>query len=83
MHHAAAHRHHTLSAPLRRAARRCRYLAALWNADLKKEYCVLEAIGMAFLAEDMQGLTQPLRTLHIELVMSLVVYATPLHTSLT
>ena len=31
----------------------------------------------------MQGLTQPLRTLHIELVMSLVVYATPLHTSLT
>ena len=35
---------------------------------------MLEAVGMLFLAEDMQGLTQELRTLYVELVTAAVVY---------
>ena len=50
------------------------YLDALLEAGLEREYCVVEAIGMAWLAEDMPGLPQVERTRRIEMVRSLLIY---------
>ena len=50
------------------------YLDALYRAGLEKEHCVLSAIGMALIAEDMPGLTAEMRTFYIELVRSIVIY---------
>jgi len=50
------------------------YQQALLAEGLEREFCVLEAIGMAWLAEDMHGLEQSERTRRIELVRALLVY---------
>ena len=50
------------------------YLDELFRQGLEREFCVLEALGMAWLAEDMHGLPQIERTRCIEMVRALVVY---------
>ncbi len=50
------------------------YQQALLAEGLEREFCVLEAIGMAWLAEDMPGMEQSERTRRIELVRALMVY---------
>ena len=47
---------------------------ALLEAGLEREYCVVEAIGMAWLAENMPGLPQVERTRRVEMVRSLLIY---------
>ena len=50
------------------------YLDRLLAEGHEREYCVLEAVGMGFLAEDMDGWTQEYRTFCIELVRALLAY---------
>jgi len=50
------------------------YLDRLLAEGHEREYCVLEAVGMGYLAEDMDGWTTEYRTYCIELVRSLLVF---------
>ena len=50
------------------------YLDALLEAGLEREYCAVEAIGMAWLDEDMPGLPQVERARRVEMVRSLLIY---------
>ena len=50
------------------------YLDELLRQGLEREFCVLQALGMAWLAEDMHGLPQIERTRCIEMVRALLVY---------
>ena len=50
------------------------YLDRLLAEGHERGYCVLEAVGMCFLAEDMDGWTQEYRTFCIELVRALLAY---------
>ena len=50
------------------------YLDRLLAVGHERGYCVLEAVGMCFLAEDMDGWTQEYRTFCIELVRALLAY---------
>ena len=57
------------------------YLDRLLAEGHERGYCVLEAVGMCFLAEDMDGWTQEYRTFCIELVRALLAYNCLLYTS--
>ena len=50
------------------------YLDALLEAGLEREYCAVEAIGMAWLDEDMPGLPQVERARRVEMVRSLLIF---------
>ena len=50
------------------------YQEELLRLGLEREFCVMQAMGLGWLAEDMEGIPQEERTRCIEMVRALVVY---------